>query len=77
MNPIWRKMNAVWHGKITRGFCVCCAGPDMELMEGAFLSTSFFCFLFILDRICCCLKKTKKHSLKSRKTVQTSVGCCS
>ena len=24
--------------KITCGFCACCAGPDMELMEGAFLS---------------------------------------
>ena len=33
------------------GFCVCCAGPDKELMEGAFLSASFF-FLFILDKIC-------------------------
>ena len=49
MNQIWRTTNAVLKGKITRGFCVCCAGPDMELMEGAFLSVSF---LFILDRIC-------------------------
>ena len=39
-------------GKITRGFCVCCAGPDMELMEGVFLSANFLVFLFILDRIC-------------------------
>ena len=23
-----------------RGFCVCCAGPEMELMEAAFLSPS-------------------------------------
>ena len=39
---------------ITRGLFVCCAGPDMELMEGLFLSARifFFCFLYILDRIC-------------------------
>ena len=35
-------------GKITRaGFCVCCAGPDMQLMEGVFLSANFIVFLFI------------------------------
>ena len=31
-------------GKITRGFCVCYAGPDIELMEGEFLSASFFVY---------------------------------
>ena len=40
MNPIWQTMNAVLWGKITRGFCLRCAGPDMGLMEG-FLSGSF------------------------------------
>ena len=26
---------------------MCCAGPDMELMEGVFLSANFLVFLFI------------------------------
>ena len=42
----------VLSGEITRGFCVLCAGPDMELMKGAFFVRTFFLFLFILDRIC-------------------------
>ena len=31
MNPIWRTINAVLLDKITRGFCVCYAGPDIEI----------------------------------------------
>ena len=35
-------------GQITRGFCVCCAGPNMELIESAFLSASFLFFCFFV-----------------------------
>ena len=53
-------MNAVLQGKITRGLCVCCAGPDMELIEGKFLPISFFCFLFIVDTVRKVVKLSEK-----------------
>ena len=50
MNPSMIDNECCFVRKITREFCVCCSGPDIELMEGAFLAARFL-FFFILNRI--------------------------
>ena len=50
-----------------------CAGPDMELIEGAFLSASFFCLFFF------CLFWTEyvQWDVNDRNTVRKVVKLCS
>ena len=56
-------------GKARSRLNFACAS-DIKLMEDAFLSAIFFCFLFILDRICAMVGILSEKSWKS---VQTSV----
>ena len=56
-------------GQITRGFCACCAGPNMELMESAFFRKFFVFCLFWIETVHC--------YVNGRNTVRIVVKLCS